>query len=306
MKNTKWTFLLIVGVVSVALYGLLPVNEKINLGLDLQGGMHLVLRVDTSKLPEKAREDATDRALEIIRNRIDQFGVKEPIVSKQGKDGIVVQLPGVTDRKRAIELIGKTALLEFKLVSDDMELLNQARDGNVPQGYLLKKDQRDSDILIEEKAVLTGDTLVDAVVKFDQSGFNEPYVGITFNQKGAQIFAKVTGDNIGRRLAIVLDGVVQSAPVIRERIPRGEAQISGNFGIEDANDLAIILRAGALPAPIEIEEERTVGPLLGQDSIRSGIRSTIFGGCLVLVFMLFYYLIAGAIANVAMLLNLVL
>jgi len=303
MRNLKWKILLIIAVTGVALYGLFPIKEKINLGLDLQGGIHLVLRVDTSKLPEKQKEDATERALEIIRNRIDQFGVKEPVISRQGVAGIVVQLPGVTDRQRAVDLIGKTALLEFKLVSDDLELLKQAREGKEVPGYELKKDERGDELLVSKEASLTGDTLVDAIVKFDQSRFGEPYVGITFNPKGAEIFSKLTGDNVGKRLAIVLDSVVQSAPVIRERIPRGEAQISGNFKVADANDLAIVLKAGALPAPILIEEERTVGPLLGQDSIRAGICAASIGGAVVLLFMALYYVTAGLIANVALILN---
>jgi len=303
MQNLKWKILLIIAVTGVALYGLFPIKEKINLGLDLQGGIHLVLRVDTSKLPDNQKEDATERALEIIRNRIDQFGVKEPVISRQGAAGIVVQLPGVTDRQRAVDLIGKTALLEFKLVSDDLELLKQAREGKEVPGYELKKDERGDELLVSTVASLTGDTLVDAIVKFDESRFGEPYVGITFNPKGAEIFSKLTGDNVGKRLAIVLDGVVQSAPVIRERIPRGEAQITGNFKVAEANDLAIVLRAGALPAPILIEEERTVGPLLGQDSIRSGVRAASIGGAVVLVFMALYYVTAGLIANVALILN---
>lgn len=304
MHNLKWRIILILAVTALAIYGLFPIKEKLNLGLDLQGGIHLVLHVDTSKLPEKQKEDATERALEIIRNRIDQFGVKEPLISRQGKEGIVVQLPGVTDRQRTIDLIGKTALLEFRLVSDDLELLKQARDGSIPEGYELKSDDRGNELLIRKEASLAGDTLVDAVVKFDQSTFGEPYVGIRFNPKGAEIFSRVTGDNVGKRLAIVLDGVVQSAPVIRERIPRGEAQITGNFKVSEANDLAIILRAGALPAPIKIEEERTVGPLLGQDSIRSGIRATAIGGAAVLFFMVLYYFAAGLIADAALILNL--
>src|SRR4030042_1322929 len=137
-KNLQWRILLALGVLVFALTGMLPLKEKINLGLDLQGGMHLVLKVDTSKLPEEAREDAPNRALEIIRNRIDEFGVKEPSIYRQGADEIVVQLPGVTDRDRARELIGKTALLEFKLVEDDPELNNKAVQGEIPEGYELK------------------------------------------------------------------------------------------------------------------------------------------------------------------------
>ncbi|MDD5449181.1 MAG: protein translocase subunit SecD [Candidatus Omnitrophica bacterium] len=303
MNNLKWKAIFIVAVTAVALYGLFPIKERINLGLDLQGGMHLVLRVDTSNLPEKQKEDATERALEIVRNRIDQFGVKEPMITRQGRDGLVVQLPGVTERQRAIDLIGKTALLEFKLVSDDLEQLKQAREGNVPEGYELKTDEKGNDLLVRKDASLIGDTLVDASVKFDQSTFGEPYVGIKFNAKGGEIFSRVTGENVGKRLAIVLDGVVQSAPVIRERIPRGEAQITGNFTVAEANDLAIVLKAGALPAPIKIEEERTIGPLLGQDSIRSGVRAAAIGGMLVLLFMVIYYYAAGFIANIALALN---
>ena len=148
MQNLKWKILLIIGVTALAIYGMYPLKEKINLGLDLQGGIHLVLKVDTSKLPEKQKEDATDRALEIIRNRIDQFGVKEPVIARQGQEGIVVQLPGVTDRQRAVDLIGKTALLEFRLVSDDVELLKQAREGKVPEGYELKKSERGEEELL--------------------------------------------------------------------------------------------------------------------------------------------------------------
>ena len=305
-KNLQWRVLIALGVVVIALLGMLPLKEKINLGLDLQGGMHLVLKVDTSKIPEDAREDASSRALEIIRNRIDQFGVREPLIQKQGRDSIVVQLPGVTDRDRAIELIGRTALLEFKLVEDD-EGLNQkasSSEEQFPEGYELKQIEKET-LLIHEDAVLTGDTLVSAEVKFDQSRFNEPYITLEFNSKGAAIFSEVTGQNVGRRLAIVLDGKIHSAPRINEKIPSGRASITGRFSVDEAGDLAIILRAGALPAPIYIEEERTVGPLLGRDSIESGIRASLIGVAAVLGFMLIYYLFAGIVASIAMLLNFV-
>jgi SecD/SecF fusion protein len=267
--------------------------------------MHLVLSVDTSKVPEKAREGATERALEIIRNRIDQFGISEPVIQRQGENMIVVQLPGVTDRQRALDLIGRTALLEFKLVSDDADLLRAAVDeGNIPAGYDLKEAEEDS-LLVEKEASLTGKHLTDAVVKFDQSRFNEPYVAISLDREGAKIFSEITGDNVGKRLAIVLDGEVRSAPVIRERIPQGQAQITGNFSVDSANDLAIVLRAGALPAPIMIEEERTIGPLLGRDSIISGIKACLIGLVLVFTFMLIYYLFAGVVATVALVLNMI-
>ncbi|MBU1887715.1 MAG: protein translocase subunit SecD [Candidatus Omnitrophica bacterium] len=303
-KNMQWRVLVALGVVGFALAGMLPLKEKINLGLDLQGGMHLVLKVDTSKIPEEAREDAPNRALEIIRNRIDQFGVREPLIQRQGRDSIVVQLPGVTDRERAIELIGRTAQLEFKLVEDSEDLNKQADEGKVPEVYELKTVGKET-LLLKAQSELTGDTLVAAEVKFDQSRFNEPYISIEFNSKGAAIFADVTGKSVGKRLAIVLDGKVHSAPRINEKIPSGRASITGRFSVEEAGDLAIVLRAGALPAPIYIEEERTVGALLGRDSIESGIRASLIGLCLVLGFMLLYYLFAGIVASIAMLLNFV-
>ncbi|MBU1913146.1 MAG: protein translocase subunit SecD [Candidatus Omnitrophica bacterium] len=303
-KNLQGRIALALGVLVFALVGMLPLKEKINLGLDLQGGMHLLLKVDTSQLPEEAREDAPLKALEIIRNRIDEFGVKELSVYRQGTNEIVVQLPGVTDRERARELIGKTALLEFKLVEDNQDLYAKALEGQVPDGYELRDVDKEK-ILLGKNALLTGDTLVNAEVKFDQSRFNEPYVAIEFNAKGSGVFSEITGANVGKRLAIVLDGKVHSAPRINERIPSGKASITGRFTVEEASDLAIILRAGTLPAPIYIEEERTVGPLLGRDSINSGIRASIIGLILIFVFMVAYYLFAGMIASFAMLLNFV-
>ncbi len=281
---------------------------KINLGLDLQGGMRLVLKLDTAKIPEEARRDALDRAIEVIRNRVDQFGVGEIPINKQGKDRIVVKLPGVADRERALRIIRETAHLEFKLVSDDVEALKKVLNNEPVEGYELKylKDERGAEpLLIEEESVITGDLLVDAKTDFASSGFGEPYVSLTFNSKGAAIFATVTASNVGRRLAIVLDGNVRSAPVIKEPIPSGRAQISGTFSVDEANDLSLILRA-PLPAPRIVEEERTVGPTLGADSIRSGIRAIIFGAILVVLFMLFYYRLAGFIANIAFALNLIL
>ena len=301
-KNLQWRILIALGVIIFAVLGMLPIQEKINLGLDLQGGMRLVLKVDTDKIPEEAREDAPNRALEIIRNRIDQFGVREPLIQRQGKNAIVVQLPGVTDRDRAIELIGKTALLEFKIVEDSEELNQRASAGDVPEGYELKQEGKQP-LLLRKNVELTGDTLISAEVKFDQSRFNEAYIAIEFNSKGAAIFSEVTSQNIGKRLAIVLDGKIHSAPRINEKIPSGRASITGRFTVEEAGDLAIVLRAGALPAPIYIEEERTVGALLGRDSIESGIRASLIGVALVLGFMVIYYLFSGIIASIAMLLN---
>ncbi len=321
-KNLKWKAILVVIVVGFALWigyppldvhdkdGKLLEKGKVNLGLDLQGGMHLVLRVDTSSLTPEEAKDAPDRALEIIRNRIDQFGVLEPSIQRQGADRIVVQLPGVTERERAVNLIKSTAHLEFRIVSDDPELMKRALDGEDVEGYELKemktRDRQSEELLVEKAAALKGDTLVDATTEFSQSTFNQPYVSIIFNNKGAKTFADITARNVGRRLAIVLDGTVYSAPVIREQIPSGRAQITGNFSVQESNDLAIVLRAGALPAPVEVIEERTVGPTLGKDSIQKGIKAILIGGLLVLIFMAAYYLLAGLIADFALMLNLIL
>lgn len=302
-RTLHWWLLAIAAVIGLSAYYAFPLKDRINLGLDLQGGMHLVLKVDTSKLPASARTDAADRALEVIRNRIDEFGVKEPAIHRQGTEEIVVQLPGETDRQRALEIIGRTAHLEFRLVADDPEKLQQAIAGQAPAGYeLLTEDS--APLLVERDTVLTGEALTTAAVRFDESHFNQPIVGLTFNAEGGKKFAELTARNVGRRLAIVLDGNVQSAPRINEAIPSGEAVISGSFTPDQATDLALILRVGALPAPVNIEEERTIGPLLGQDSIRKGIKASLVGVALVLGFMAIYYLVAGVIADVALVLNL--
>ena len=306
VKNLKVKILFILAVVIFFTWFAFPLNKRINLGLDLKGGMHLVLKVDTTKLSEDAKKDAVERAIEIIRNRIDEFGVAEPSIQRQGQDQIVVQLPGITDRQRAVDLIGKTAHLEFKLVNSDFKKLQLAQEGNVPPEVELKTIERDGEqqpVLLDKKAALTGENIVDAQVRFNQSGFGEPYVSLKFNSEGSKQFAKITQDNVGRQLAIVLDGNIHSAPVIREPIPSGEAQISGRFNFQEASDLAIVLRVGALPAPMYIEEERTIGPLLGQDSIKSGIAACAIGGAMVLIFMAVYYLLAGLIANIALVLN---
>ncbi len=319
-KSLQWKILGIIAITAFSLWLIWPPftakdkegnileKGKINLGLDLQGGMHVVLKVDTSKLSAEAKKDALDRAIEVIRNRIDQFGVGEMSIQKQGKDRIIVQLPGVTDRDRALELIGKTAHLEFRIVSDNTEDMKKAVNNEEVPGYELKYLNKETGgrepLLLAKDAALAGDLLVDARTEFSARGFGEPYVSIRFNDKGAEIFANVTASNIGKRLAIVLDGEVRSAPVIRETIPSGQAQITGQFSVDEANDLAVVLRAGALPAPVSVEEERTVGPLLGADSIKSGLRATLIGAILVFLFMIIYYRLAGVIANIALGMNL--
>lgn len=306
-RNLKWKVILILVTLIISIVALIPPKEKIKLGLDLQGGMHLVLEVDTAKLPKGSESsDAVDRAMEVIRNRIDTFGVSEPVIQRQVKTNrIIVQLPGVKDPQRAKALIGKTALLEFRLV--DKERLQQAIDGNVPIGYEILSGDKEEKYLVRKEPELTGAHLENAWVDTSQGTGLMPQkvVSLKFNKIGAKEFANVTGANVGRQLAIVLDGRVRSAPVINTRIDGGRAIIEGNFTAEDATDLKIVLRAGALPAPVKIAEERTVGPSLGKDSIRRGIIASILGVVLVMLFMGIYYKLSGVIANIALLGNII-
>lgn len=399
-KGAGWRIILIIAFIVVsAVYlvptltpqlpswwkGMLP-KDKIHLGLDLQGGTHLVLEVETQKavegtldlvatdledslssknlrfkkifrngsdkvsvvlyekdtaaavqklLKEKYRDyevvssveeggmigiqlrmkeqDILDRkdkavaqALETIRNRIDQFGVSEPVIARQGINQIVVQLPGIKDPQRAIDLIGRTARLEFKMVKegvapggvipDDAEVLNERITDPVTGAV------NETPFVVQKKALITGDLLTNAQVKID-SQFNQPYVAIEFNSLGAKLFDQVTAANVGKRFAIVLDSNVYSAPVIRERISGGSAQISGNFTEKTASDLAIVLRAGALPAPVKIIQNVTVGASLGKDSIEKGLMAGAIGVLLVVCFMALYYKLAGMVANFGMVIN---
>jgi preprotein translocase subunit SecD len=368
-------------------------HKKINLGLDLLGGMHLVLEVETDKavegtidrtseemksllkkegirykqierikgneiqvqlnaqdmvdkyekflnaefpelkelsratdndtpifiygLPEKEithlKTLAVDQALETMRNRIDQFGVSEPDIRRQGENRLLIQMPGIKDSNRAKDLIGQTALLEFKLVAEGADTA-AAEKGNLPPGTeLLYEVETNPEtgrtvktpFVLKKKALLTGASLIDAKVQIDAQ-YNEPYVTIDFDQKGSRLFAEITEANVNKRLAIVLDNKVQTAPVIQERIGGGKARITGRFTADDAHDLAIVLRAGALPAPVKILEERTVGPSLGADSIHQGIVSVLVGGLLVVVFMAIYYKGSGLVADLALILNILL
>ena len=397
MKNFSWKNIAILVVLIAAIIYILPTikptlwpHKKINLGLDLQGGMHLILEVDSEKAvdgsierisnelrillkknrirydeilrvnsnkisvkisgqnnidgfnkimndefknlkieqsssssevyecllsfpdaeAEHIKKMASEQALETIRNRIDQFGVSEPDIRRQGENQILIQLPGVKETQRAKELIGKTALLEFKLI-DESHSVSDAEKGDIPPGsevlYQTVEDPSTgrtikTPYLLKKHTLLTGAYLTDARVEID-SQYNEPYVSIEFDRNGARIFSEVTEENVKKRLAIVLDNNVYSAPVIQEKIAGGKARITGNFSAEEARDLAIVLRAGALPAPVKIIEERTVGPSLGSDSIKKGIISTIVGGILVFIFMTVYYKGSGLIANFALILN---
>jgi protein-export membrane protein SecD len=401
-------------------------DSVIKLGLDLQGGMHLVLEVDDSQLDDNARKDAPDRVMEIMRNRVDQFGVAEPIIQRQGDKRIIVQLPGLEDPERARGLVGTTALLEFRLVREPDEFIRVVKDldrvlkgvkveGTVvdttgvaaseqsdttgadeplvtedvsPADTLLAQtpdvdsllpelpgteqlevplaevsadrpftsyaitqfdgglviDERrvrevtalleteqakrvvppNSDFfwayqaqplqgggdgrvlyLLERRATLDGSTLIDATTRPDPDDPTLLNVGFRLNRQGALVFSRFTGENIGRRIAIVLDGKVRSAPVVQTKIPGGEGRITGLDSDDEANDLAIVLRAGALPAPVAIIEERTVGPTLGRDSIISGTYAALGGFIVVMLFMLVYYRVSGLLACGALVFNLV-
>jgi preprotein translocase subunit SecD len=388
-RDLRWKLALIVIVIGVSVWFAFPLEQRINLGLDLQGGMHLVLEVEAEKavdsttdrlvaevseglaklaipglevrklasdqlmvkFPDAGRvdavaeamkafaslvpvggrggteltykledqrvqrimENAVDQALETIRNRVDEFGVAEPTIQRQGARDIVVQLPGSRDAERAIKRIGETARLEFRLV-DEQQSVDEALKGKVPEDsevlYERKVNKQTGEVtrlplLLKKQILLTGDALTNAEVRIG-SQFNEPYVSIEFDRDGARRFERITSENVGKRLAIVLDNTIYSAPAIRERIAGGQAQITGSFTIEEASDLAIILRAGALPAPVRILYESIIGPSLGQDSIHQGLTAGLIGSILVVLFMLIYYRLSGIVANVALVLNILL
>jgi len=348
-------------------------EKAIKLGLDLQGGMYLLLEVDKSKLGAVEARNAVDQAMQIIRNRIDQFGVAEPSIQKQGDDRILVQLPGLLDQSRAKELIGQTALLEFKLVKTDEESratlsrIDQffaiQSTGGIPdstaadsilhpftsrflvlaqgsESYVLSEnvaavdsmvgvvradstftlesslawDSHETDAqgrsvrafyVLSKDPLMRGTEVASAQMRLDLDQERPGAPGVSFNltNRGGALFADITGANVGRRLAIELDNRVQSAPSIRERIPRGQGSITGSFTEEEAQNLAIVLRSGALPAPVHIVEERTVGPSLGEDSIQQGLTAGAVGALMVVVFMVFYYQLSGVVAVMALLLN---
>lgn len=404
-KANLWKFILTVVLLVAALWQLVPTfklqrlteqqkaemsrdelnhlySKAIHLGLDLKGGMHLVLEIDRqgmarsqgkqpNEISDKELSDATDRALEIIRNRVDQFGVAEPSIQKQGHDRIVVQLPGV-DQERARALIGTTALLEFKLVQEDkvlqdvldkvdksllnakghvlvsdstlfgdkpfsallqfasnseLTVMEQDRDlvakalqdpavqAAIPAEYEFAWGAREEHqgyrryplFLLKKQPEITGAALAEARMGVGSSDNPaELRVDFTLVRKYANPFSRITAANIKRRLAIVLDGTVKSAPVIQGRIPNGSGQITmGNSTTEEARDLAIILRAGALPAPVSIIEERSVGPTLGMDSISSGVKASIIGAMVMVLFIVVYYALGGVVAVLALAFNIV-
>jgi len=330
LKKDRWRLIIVAVVVVAALLSVFPVKGRIRLGLDLKGGAHILLQAKgTDENP--LTEDSVERLLAVLRNRIDQYGVSEPLIQREGADRVIVDLPGVADPEAALELIGKTALLEFRQVHE--------ATGSVPPGpqrgnyesqeeFLAAKARweevkKQFDAMAEELGVrassdpavimsrseegeayllgevyVSGKELVDAKTSFDNLG--RPVVTLQFSSLGAKLFDEATAGNVGRQIAICLDGKVISAPVVQERISGGSAQISGRFSTAEAQRLSIMLRAGALPVAVEILENRSVGPTLGSDSIKSGVRAGLFGGLLVLLFMLIYYRTLGIAADIAL------
>ncbi|RKX96298.1 MAG: protein translocase subunit SecD [Spirochaetes bacterium] len=304
-------------------------SRIINLGLDLQGGLYMVLQPDYEELKKRRGgqelsqadvKDAMRRVMEILRNRIDKFGVSEPSITTQGEDRIVIELPGSKDPDRAKNIVMGRGLLEFKLVDEDTTAKLRRdmfdEDGNLIDKSVIPKTselryyweknkygilEKKRAIVLYKKTLLDGSYIKRAQVQTDQ--FGKPEVVFSLSSEGAKKFAEITGSNVGKMLAIVLDGKILSMPVIRERISGGNVRITGNFTMNEAKDLALILRAGAFPVPLEIVEERTVGPTLGEDSIKSGIKAAIIGSILVLGFMLLYYKLSGFIADIAVILN---
>ena len=258
---------------------------------------------------EKTKKQAVDQAIETIRNRLDQFGLTEPVVARQGKDKILVQLAGIktqAEEQRARELISRAAKLELMAVDEDRadRVYTMSNADAAEYGDVILEDVKNQSIkyLVNEIPILDGGMLTDASMGFDRN--NRPLINFKLNAEGAEIFGDFTGKSVGKHLAVVLDGKVYSAPVINERIGGGAGQISGSYTVMEAKDLAIALRSGALMAPIYVMEKRSVGPSLGADSIRASLVALVGGFVLVILFMMFYYKMAGVIANIALIANL--
>ncbi|MFH1876485.1 MAG: protein translocase subunit SecD [Candidatus Omnitrophota bacterium] len=300
--DLNWRILIIAGLTVAGIFFVFPFEKNINLGLDLKGGMYVLLRADTSGLAKDKIADAIGGAVEKIRNRVDDFGVKETSITPQGDNSILVQIPGTMDRE-IIKRLREVGKLDFKIVEDDPTKLTEAMKGTIPDGYELTEHKNSSMLLVKMPA-LTGSDLASSYVGFDSMGL--PSVKLQFTAEGAKKFSKATEENVGRRLAIILDGTVMSAPGIREAIGSGQAEITGDFSMDDATVLTSVLNSGALPVPLTIEEERSVGPLLGSDSIRRGIGATILGAVFVAAFMLIYYFMGGIVAVIAIILDLLL
>ena len=282
-------------------------KEIEDLGVTKEGEQYRLSFSDEAVL--KIQAQAIEQAIETIRNRLDQFGLAEPTVARQGEEKILVELPGIKtaeDEKRARELISRAAKLELMAIDEERAMrVYQMSDAEAAEyGDIILEDAERPGVkhLVREIPILDGGMLTDASVGFNQN--NQPLINFSLDSEGAQIFGDFTGKNVGNRLAVVLDGKVMSDPVINERIGGGSGQISGQYTVASANDLAIALRSGALLAPIYLMEKRSVGPSLGADSIKASLIALIGGFLLVIVFMLVYYRSAGVIANIALISNL--
>ena len=266
------------------------------------GGGLIRLTVTQAAITERIRQ-TIEQSIQIVERRVNQLGTVEPLIQRQGADRILVQVPGLQDPSRLKELLGKTAKMEFRMV-DTTVSPDQAQQGRVPPDseVLMSSTSPKIPYVIKKQILVSGGDLTDAQPGFDQRS-GEPIVSFRFNTSGARKFAQATSENVGQPFAIVLDNEVISAPVIREPITGGSGQISGSFTVQQANDLAILLRAGALPAPLTVIEERTVGPGLGQDSIEKGELAAYVGSIMVIVFMLVTYRLFGVFANVAVAIN---
>ncbi len=337
IRNDRLRLWLVLIVVAAALAYSWPIVGKLNLGLDLKGGAHIVLQAkDTPENP--LRDDSIDRLLAVLRNRIDQYGVAEPIIQKSGSDRIIVDLPGIQDPAAALELIGRTAQMDFREVidssgtpppppirsnyDDDIQFVNAqerwqnvinqlsnasadyiARAEKIPGSIVAPAEESGRFYLLGE-VLLSGKDLENAGVAPDSLG--RMGVSLSFNSNGAKLFEEATAKLVGKQIAIVLDNVVISAPVVQDRISGGQAQITGRFSNDEAARLAIMLKAGALPVAVEIAENRSVGPSLGADSVRQGLEAGLFGAGMVLIFMLLYYQFRGLAADLALIVTILL
>jgi preprotein translocase subunit SecD len=284
---------------SQPLSGILGSSGQRSVDITENGGLVTLLPSDAA-LTERIRQ-AVDQSIQIIERRVNELGLVEPTIQREGASRILVQVPGLQDPSRLKEILGKTAKLDFRMVDQSMPP-EQAIATHPPADSEILDGEGGQKYLIEKRVLVSGADLVDAQPGFDQRS-SEPIVSFRFNSSGARKFAEATQQNVGKPFAIVLDNKVISAPVIREPILGGSGQISGNFTVQSANDLAILLRAGALPAPLTVIEERTVGPGLGQDSINAGEHAAYVGAGLVIVFMLVTYGLFGLFANVAVAVN---
>ena len=260
----------------------------------------------TQKALQNIQEYALKQNISTLHNRINELGVAEPVIAQQGADRIVVQLPGVQDTAKAKDILGRTATLEVRLVDDSPEALAQLAQGNVPFGDELFKERDGRPILVKRRVILTGENLNDAQPGFDGQT-QEPTVNLELDNRGARIFQDVTRENVGKRMAIILfekgKGEVVTAPVIRQEIGGGRVQISGQMTTVEATDTALVLRAGSLAAPMEIVEERLIGPSLGEANIEAGFRSTLYGFVIIAIFMALYYQVFGIVSGISLLCN---